>query len=48
MPVVFHLRREDYNYQLRTRGEWSLKPNEQCLLSLQRCLGQAEFYFVYR
>jgi DNA polymerase-3 subunit alpha len=48
MPVVFHLRREDYNYQLRTRGGWSLKPDEQCLLSLQRCLGNAEFYFEYR
>jgi DNA polymerase III subunit alpha len=48
MPVVFHLRREDYNYQLRTQGGWSLKPDEQCLLSLQRCLGQAEFYFEYR
>ncbi|MCG6891595.1 MAG: DNA polymerase III subunit alpha [Gammaproteobacteria bacterium] len=48
MPVVFHLRREDYNYQLRTRGRWSLKPDEQCLLSLQRCLGNAEFYFEYR
>ena len=48
MPVVFHLRREDYNYQLRTQGGWSLKPDEQCLLSLKRCLGQAEFYFEYR
>jgi len=48
MPVVFHLRREDYDYQLRTQGGWSLKPDEQCLLSLQRCLGKAEFYFEYR
>ena len=48
MPVVFHLRREDYNYQLRTQGMWSMKPDEQCLLSLQRCLGAAEFYFEYR
>jgi DNA polymerase III subunit alpha len=48
MPVVFHLCREDYKYQLRTNGGWSLKPDEQCLLSLQRCLGQAQFYFEYR
>jgi hypothetical protein len=48
MPVVFHLRREDYDYQLQTRGNWSLKPDEQCLLSLQRCLGPAHFYFEYR
>jgi DNA polymerase-3 subunit alpha len=48
MPVVFHLRRDDYDYQLRTNGSWSLKPDEQCLLSLQRCLGKAEFYFEYQ
>jgi DNA polymerase-3 subunit alpha len=48
MPVVFHLRREGYDYQLRTNGDWSLQPDEQCLLSLQRCLGKAEFYFEYR
>ena len=48
MPVVFHLRREDYDYQLRTNGSWSLQPDEQCLLSLQRCLGKAEFYFEYQ
>ena len=48
MPVVFHMRREDYEYQLRTSASWSLKPDEQCLLSLQRCLGAAEFYFEYR
>jgi hypothetical protein len=47
MPVVFHLRREGYDYLLRTNGGWSLLPDEQCLLSLQRCLGQAEFYFEY-
>jgi len=45
MPVVFHLRREDHDYQLRTNGSWSLKPDEQYLLSLQRCLNLAEFYF---
>jgi DNA polymerase-3 subunit alpha len=48
MPVVFHLRRADYDYQLKTAGNWSLKPDEQCLLSLQRCLGPAHFYFEYR
>ncbi len=48
MPVVFHLRREDYEYQLRTNGSWSLKPDEQCLLALQRCLDQSEFYFEYQ
>ncbi|MCP4874745.1 MAG: DNA polymerase III subunit alpha [Gammaproteobacteria bacterium] len=48
MPVVFHMRRQDYEYQLRTNGGWSLKPDEQCLLELQRCLDQSEFYFEYQ
>ena len=48
LPVVFHMRREDYEYQLRTNGGWSLKPDEQCLLELQRCLDASEFYFEYR
>ena len=47
MPVVFHLRREDYDYQLRTNGSWSLKPDEQCLFALQRCLDRSEFFFEY-
>jgi DNA polymerase-3 subunit alpha len=48
MPVVFHMHREDYAYQLRTHGGWSLKPDEQCLLELQRCLDKSEFYFEYQ
>ena len=48
MPVVFHMRRDDYEYQLRTNGGWSLKPDEQCLLALQRYLDQSEFYFEYQ
>ena len=47
MPVVFHMCREGYQYQLRTNGGWSLKPDEQCLLGLQRHLDQSEFYFEY-
>jgi len=48
MPVVFHMCRQGYQYQLRTNGSWSLKPNEQCLLALQRCLDQSEFHFEYQ
>lgn len=48
MPVVFHMCREGYRYQLRTNGSWSLKPDEHCLLSLQRCLDPAAFYFEYQ
>ncbi len=47
MPVVFHLQRDEYAYQLRTNGSWSLQPDEQCLLALERCLSQSEFYFEY-
>ncbi|NCF37164.1 MAG: DNA polymerase III subunit alpha [Gammaproteobacteria bacterium] len=48
MPVVFHMCREGYQYQLRTNDSWSLKPDEQCLLALQRCLDQSEYYFEYQ
>ena len=48
LPVVFHLQRKGYACQLRTNGGWSLNPDEQCLLALQRCLGKGEFYFEYR
>ncbi len=48
LPVVFHLRREDYAFQLRTNGKWSLKADEGCLLALRRCLDKTEFYFEYR
>ncbi|MFT5741861.1 MAG: DNA polymerase-3 subunit alpha, partial [Gammaproteobacteria bacterium] len=47
MPVVFHLSRENYSYQLRTNGSWSLKPNEDCLMALQRRLENDQFYFDY-
>ncbi len=47
MPVVFHLQREQYRYQLRTNGHWSLKPDETCLLALNRCLDRSRYYFDY-
>jgi len=48
MPVIFHMQREGYRYQLRTNGGWSLNPDEQCLLALQRCLDGTAFYFEYQ
>jgi len=48
LPVIFHLQREGYRYQLRTNGGWSLHPDEQCLLALQRCLDGTSFYFEYQ
>ncbi|MDH3388893.1 MAG: hypothetical protein OEN02_13415, partial [Gammaproteobacteria bacterium] len=48
MPVVFHLCKQGYRYQLRSNGGWSFKPNEECLLALQRCLDASEFYFEYQ
>ena len=47
-PVVFHLQREGFRYQLRTNGSWALNPDEQCLLALQRCLDGSAFYFEYQ
>jgi DNA polymerase-3 subunit alpha len=48
MPVVFHMRRQNYSYQLRTNGGWSLKPDEHCLMALQRTIGKDDFYFEYQ
>ena len=48
MQVVFHLRRQDFAYQLRTNGSWSLKPDENCLLALQQHLAGKDLYFEYR
>jgi DNA polymerase-3 subunit alpha len=47
-PVIFHLQRQGFRYQLRTNGGWSLKPDEQCLLELQRCLDRSSYYFEYQ
>ena len=47
MPVVFHLQRDGYSYQLRTNGGWSLRPDERCLLELQRHLDISAFHFEY-
>jgi DNA polymerase-3 subunit alpha len=47
VPVVFHMQHSDYQYQLRSNGKWSFKPNETCLLELQRSLDSTQFYFEY-
>jgi DNA polymerase-3 subunit alpha len=48
MPVVFHMRREDYLYELKTNGQWSVAPSEECLLALEKLLGKDDFYLEYR
>jgi DNA polymerase-3 subunit alpha len=48
MPVVFHMRRQDYLYQLRTNGDWSFKPDEYLLMALQRYLDKKDYYFEYQ
>jgi DNA polymerase-3 subunit alpha len=48
MPVVFHLQHEDYEYELKTNGRWSLMPSEQCLLSLEKYLDKGDFYLEYQ
>jgi DNA polymerase III alpha subunit len=48
MPVVFHLQHEDYEYELKTKGSWSVMPSEQCLLSLEKYLEKGDFYLEYQ
>ena len=48
MPVVFHLQHEDYLYELKTNGQWSVTPSEQCLLSLEKYLGKNDYYLEYQ
>jgi DNA polymerase-3 subunit alpha len=47
-PVIFHLQRDDYLYELKTNGQWSVTPSEACLLSLERLLDKGEYYLEYR
>ena len=46
-PVVFHLQRDGYDYQLKTTEQWSVTPSEQCLLALEKQLGGGEYYLEY-
>jgi DNA polymerase-3 subunit alpha len=48
MPVVFHMQREDYLYELKTSGQWSVAPSEDCLLALGKVLDKDDFYLEYR
>lgn len=48
MPVVFHLQFDDYLYELKTNGQWSVSPSEQCLLSLEKYLDREDFYLEYQ
>jgi len=48
LPVVFHLQHEDYLFELKTNGQWSVAPSEQCLLSLEKYLDKSDFYLEYR
>jgi DNA polymerase-3 subunit alpha len=48
MPVVFHLQYDDYLYELKTNGQWSVKPSEQCLLSLEKYLDKGDYYLEYQ
>lgn len=47
-PVVFHLQRDDYEYQLKTTEQWSVMPSAQCLLALEKQLGGGEYYLEYQ
>ncbi|MCH7880888.1 MAG: DNA polymerase III subunit alpha [Proteobacteria bacterium] len=47
-PVVFHLQRNGYEYQLKTSEPWSVMPSELCLLALEKHLGGGEYYLEYQ
>ena len=47
-PVVFHLQRDGYEYQLKTSEPWSVMPSAQCLLALEKQLGGGEYYLEYQ
>jgi DNA polymerase-3 subunit alpha len=48
LPVIFHMQRANYAYQLKTRGQWSVVPSEACLLSLEKVLDKDAFYLEYQ
>jgi len=48
MPVIFHLQYDDYLYELKTNGQWSVMPSEQCLLSLEKYLDKDDFFLEYQ
>ena len=48
IPVVFHLQRNEYEYELKTTKQWSVTPSEQCLLALEKQLGGGGYYLEYQ
>ncbi|MFT5504908.1 MAG: DNA polymerase-3 subunit alpha [Gammaproteobacteria bacterium] len=47
LPLIFHLEKNNYQYQLKTNGHWSLSVSENCLLDLNRYLKPDQFRLEY-
>ena len=47
IPIAFHMQKDGYNFDLRTEGDWSIIPTENCLLSLAKHLDQKYFHVEY-
>lgn len=47
LPIAFHMQKDGYNFDLKTEGDWSVIPSEQCLLSLAKHLDQKNFRVEY-
>jgi DNA polymerase-3 subunit alpha len=47
LPIAFHMQKDGYTFDLKTEGEWSVIPSEQCLLSLAKHLEQKDFRVEY-
>ena len=47
LPLVFHLQDKGYDYELKTNGQFSIKANEQCLLSLGKQLEPGRYFLEY-
>jgi len=47
MPLVIHLKNNGYDCELRTNGQWSVMPSEQCLLAIGKHLKSTQFHIEY-
>ncbi len=47
LPLVFHLKNQGFDYELKTNDQFSINVTEQCLLSLGKGLKSESFFIEY-
>ncbi len=47
LPLVFHMQKQGYEFELKTNGNVSISVTEQCLLNLGKHLKIGDFYLEY-